>query len=137
VTAPKAPQPTVRGLAIAAGALTLASLGLPWAAASGNRAGVPFFGATATVGAEHPMRVFALASVLLLVWSVRQERPRLARLGILVGALALPLGLDGGLTSGRAVYAVALLLAAMAVGVLPRVGRQGQRLRVDRPDQHL
>ena len=135
MTAPKAQQPTVRGLAIAAGALTLASLGLPWAAASGNRAGAPSFGATTTVGAEHPMRVFALAAAFLLVWSVRQGRPRLARLGILVGALALPLGLDGGLTSGRAVYAVALLLAAMAVGVLPRVGPQGQRLTVDRPDR--
>jgi hypothetical protein len=134
VTASKA-QPTVRGLAIAAGSLTLVSLGLPWEAARGTSAGAPFFGATATVGAEHPMRVFALAAAFLLVSSVRLRRPRLARLGILVGALALPLGLDGGLTSGRAVYAVALVLAAMAVGVLPRVGPQGQRLTVDGADR--
>ena len=134
MTAPKA-QPTSRGLAIAAGALTLMSLGLPWAGASGNRAQVPSFGATTTVGAEHPMRVFALAATFLLVSSVRHGRPGQARLGILVGALALPLGLDGGLTSGRAVYAVALLLAAMAVGVLPRVGPQGHRPTVDRSDQ--
>jgi hypothetical protein len=121
VTAPKAP-PTVRGLAIAAGALTVLSLGLPWTAANGKHTASIDFGAATVVGAQHPMRVFALAAALLLVSSVRHRRPQRARLGILVGALALPLGLDGGLASGRAVYAVALLLAAMAVGVLPQVG---------------
>lgn len=78
------------------------------------------------VGAEHPVRVIALAAAVLLITAVRQGLPGRARLAVAVGALALPLDLSGGLTSGRAVYALALLLAAVASGVLPRPGASGR-----------
>jgi hypothetical protein len=148
----------VSGLFVAAGALALVSLGLPWGASSGGYSFVipgfnwintpdPYGGFTPMVvggpvrvdvgggegsvhtfvGAQHPMRVIGLVAALLLVTAVRQGLPGRARAAIVLGALALPLHLAGGLTSGRASYAVALVLAAMGAGVLPRLRSAGRR----------
>lgn len=122
--------PAPRRLLIAAGALAVASLGLAWGAPP---AGLSFVipggapapagtlgdpeAATVLLGAQHPVRVIGLLAALLLVSAVRQGRPRRARIALLVGAMALPLGLGSGLTSGPITYAAALLLAAVGAGV--------------------
>lgn len=79
------------------------------------------------VGAQHPVRVIGLVAALLLVTAVRQGLPGRARAAIALGALALPLQLAGGLTSGRVTFAAALVLAAMGAGVLPRLRSAGRR----------
>jgi hypothetical protein len=99
-------RPGTRGLFAVAGTLAVLSLGLPWSAAES--------------GAQHPVRVLGPVAAVLLWSAARSGRAGRARAAVLVGALALPLGLSSGLTAGRAAYAVALLLAAMASGVIPR-----------------
>jgi hypothetical protein len=148
----------VNGFFVAAGALALVCLGLPWGTSSGGYSFVisgfnwpsvdlPYGGSTPMVvggpvrvdvgggegsvhtfvGAQHPVRMIGLVAALLLVSAVRQGLPGRARAAIALGALALPLQLAGGLTSGRASYAVALVLAAKGAGVLPRLRSSGRR----------
>lgn len=122
--------PAPRRLLIAACALAVASLGLPWGVSApglsfGAPAGAPARtgplggsdAATVLIGGQHPVRVIGLIAALLLVDAVRRGRQRQARIALLVGALALPLGLGSGLTSGPIAYAAALLLAAVGAGV--------------------
>jgi hypothetical protein len=111
--------PTARGLFGASAALAVISLGLPWGASSET--------AQFTIGANHPVRVLALVAAALMLGAVRQDSPGLARLAILVAGCALPLDLANGLGSGRAVFAAAVVLAAIASGVLPRPRRSGNR----------
>lgn len=104
-----------RLLLLVAGALAVTSLGLPWGAPS------PAPGVAPTVsGAQHPVRVIGLVAALLLVSAVRAGSTGRARTAVGLGALALPLGLAGGIASGPAVYTVALLLSAVATGALSR-----------------
>lgn len=135
---------------LVAGALALVSLGLPWAAQAAparsevvyghgwyNMGGpdgfvpmVVFFGpvevevssaATRTLaGAQQPVRLIGVVAAILLFRAIRGARTRQAWAAVALGALALPLGMNSGLTSGRAAYAIALLLAATAVRLPPR-----------------
>lgn len=118
---------TRRGVFLAAGALTATSLGLSWSS-------VTRVGARTVVvhGIEHPARVFVVVAALLLLAALRRGSRRWARAAVLVGALALPIGLADGFGPGRAVFVVALLLAAVGAGVLPgprwvSLGGAGQR----------
>jgi hypothetical protein len=79
----------------------------------------------ALLGAQHPVRVLGLVAALLLVTARRRDRLGRARaaVAVAVGATALPLGLDSGLTSGRVVYAAALVLAALGAGASRRPER--------------
>jgi hypothetical protein len=111
--------PTARGLFGTSAALAVVSLGLPWGPSSET--------AQFTTGAHHPVRVLALVAAVLMLVAVRQDSLGLARLAVLVAGCSLPLGLADGLGSGRAVFAAAVVLAAMASGVLPYPRRSGNR----------
>lgn len=80
----------------------------------------------ALFGAQHPVRVIGPVAALLLVSAVRRGRRGRARAAVAVGAPALLLGLDSGLTSGRAVYAAALVLAALGTVAARRPARSGR-----------
>jgi hypothetical protein len=125
VFGPSPPAVLRHPLLLLAGVLGVVSLGLPWGVTqTGAGSGITQDTTVArtVIGAEHPVRVIGLAAALLLVTAVRRGRPGRARAAVALGTLALPLGLSAGLTSGRAVYLLALLLAAMGSGVLPHPG---------------
>ena len=129
-----------RTLLLVAGALALLSLGLPWGNAPGLPGAAHPGGTTVVVnadgsidlrfdpssylpglaghtvsGASHAMRVTGAAGALLVVAGVRRAQRRLVVVGLAVAALALPIGLSGGSGSGRAVYGLAIAIAALTL----------------------
>ena len=84
-----------------AGALALLSVGLPW-----GRGGV---------GADHAMRVTGVAGALLVLAGARRDRRQLVVAGLGIAALALPIGLSGGTSSGRTAYGMALAITALTL----------------------
>ena len=129
-----------RALLLVAGALALLSLGLPWGTTPGapgavvpggtavvvNADGsidlrfdpswyVPGLAAHTVSGADHTMRVTGAAGALLVFAGVRRARRTLVVAGLAVAALALPIGLSGGTGSGRAVYGLAIAIAALTL----------------------
>jgi hypothetical protein len=135
--------PVVRPrLLLVSGALVAVSLSLPWAqsrlpsmptlmyasAGPGGLYGVSgiWFGAdlsdptTVTMpGTQQPIRIVAALAVVLIWLGVRRASQRLARAGLTAAVLGLLIGMDGAVLSGHLVYALALALATVGLGVLP------------------
>lgn len=129
-----------RALLYVAGALALVSLGLPWGQTAptpgtvmggGSRISVnddgtfdvlftpttylPGLAGSTTVGAEHTMRVAGAAGALLVFLGERRRHRRLVVAGLLIAAVALPIGLTAGSASGRVAYGLAIGLAALSL----------------------
>jgi hypothetical protein len=93
-----------RPLLLISGLLALISVGLPWSAGS--------------TGGQHPMRALLALSAPLLCWALSRGLQRVAWAALGLAALALPMMPTGDtLQSGRLVYALAILVAAVAVSV--------------------
>ncbi len=95
-------QSVRRPLLLISGLLALVSVGLPWA--------------PGLIGAQHPMRALLALAAPLLWWALRRGRQALAWAALGLATLALPMaGTGGTLPSGRLVYTLAVLVAAVAV----------------------
>ena len=129
-----------RLLLLVAGALALLALSLPWGATEGTPGVLLPGGSTVVVnvdgtlslqlgpgtylpglsgriihGAEHEMRVLGAAGALFVLFGVRRSQRRLVVIGLLVAALALPMGLAQGTGIGRIAYGLAIGLAALTL----------------------
>lgn len=118
--APATHQPPDRLLAarprlfLAAGALAILSLGLPWQVAIVRNG--PADATLTNAGTQHPVRVLALLGGLLVWWGMTRGPHRIAWGGLGLAGLALVMGAPGSaVPPGRLVYAVAVALAAIAV----------------------
>jgi hypothetical protein len=131
-------------LLILAGALGAISIGLPWAQV--NTPGwamwlfspivppcagdyciegavisvIPMGGSQYSIsGVDHPIRVVAALAAVLIWYGVRHSSTVLARRGLLLAAAGLAISAGSGLHTGQLVFAVALLVAAAGLGLLP------------------
>lgn len=102
------------GLGTAAALLAVVSLGLTW----GERTvGTGQSAATiAVLGTQHPVRVLLPVAAALAWWGLTRDRHGPAWAGVALGVFALPLEPAGGtLAPGRLVFAVAVILTAVAL----------------------
>jgi hypothetical protein len=125
-----------RGPLLAAAALHVLSLALPWASRlETNALWMPSFSydtgfdyssgyftydydVQLLYGREHLMRVTGAAAAVLVFLAVRRRDKRLVYAALGVATLAIPYGLGGAFGVGRVAYVLAMAAVAIGTGLL-------------------